>query len=126
MATQSTIPSIAPLLRWTARIWTVPVLILFLCNVMTPPQQGYLESMPKVEWIWFALWVVSIIALALAWRWEGVGGAVAVISSAAAILVRGFPLGRGLTAFYVAPGVLFLLSWALRRYEAGLLKNAPN
>jgi len=57
--------------------------------------------------------------MALAWRWEGLGGGITVASLAAFYLVQrlmtsSFPRGFALVAL-AAPGFLFLLCWLWAR-----------
>ncbi len=63
------------------------------------------------------------MGLATAWRWEGVGGAVAVVFALATlpVLLVHWPIGEGFPRYLVAPygvwaavaipGVLFLTCW---------------
>jgi hypothetical protein len=66
---------------------------------------------------------LSALGLALAWRWEGLGGAVAVVFSLAVLplLLIHWPIARDFPRYLVAPygtwlvvtvpGVLFMVYW---------------
>ncbi len=118
-------------LRRIARIWSVPLGIYALLalaqalwnlatvGVVDPHAvEGYgpAESLPPF------LMFLSILGLALAWRWEGWGGAIAVFFQLAAFLVllvtrpitQDFPrtvVPYAMSLVIGAPGVLFLVCW---------------
>jgi hypothetical protein len=73
-----------------------------------------------VLFIFFPLGVC--VGMAVAWRWEGLGGGLTVASLAAFYLIHrlassGFPRGSALMVM-AAPGFLFLLCWLWARRTA--------
>jgi len=63
-----------------------------------------------------SLLLIACIGLLLAWRWEGGGGAIAVICMLVRLFVRpGFPLWA--TLAILVPGILFLLTWFMTRHQ---------
>jgi hypothetical protein len=56
----------------------------------------------------------------LAWRWEALGGGIAVICIVIATILRPWVLAMVLAL--AAPGALYLLSWLLRREERPLTR----
>jgi len=109
----------ALIVRWIARIWSivsVGFVLLFLVGEILSPHASH-PSTPQ-EWAGLLLFPLgTCVGMALAWRWEGVGGCVTAGSLLAFyVLLRvvdgRFPRGPYF-ALVAAPGGLFLLSWAL-------------
>jgi hypothetical protein len=119
-------------IRWIARIWgtlIVAIALLMLIgyasswvtNGETDPYgaEGYppIENLPPL----FAL--LSVLGLIVAWRWEGLGGAISVVFSLAAlpVLLVHWPIAHDFPRYLVAPygtwmiiaipGLLFLICW---------------
>ncbi len=64
---------------------------------------------------------LSVLGLGIAWRWEGLGGAMAVIFHLATLATHCWalsprPYPYPVTVAVAPPGILFLVSWALSRY----------
>jgi hypothetical protein len=119
-------------IRWIARIWgallvaiTLLMLIGFAWNWVTmgraDPQA--VEDYPPIENLPPLFGLLSVLGLGLAWRWEGLGGAISVIFSLAAlpVLLIHWPITDDFPRYLVAPygtwmivaipGVLFLICW---------------
>ena len=62
-----------------------------------------------------SLRLTACAGLLLAWRWEALGGGIAVGCMLAATILR--PWVPGMALGLTLPGILFLLSWFLRRRE---------
>jgi hypothetical protein len=119
-------------IRWIARIWGTLILVIALFILIgsvwsqittgeTDPYaaEGYplIENLPPL----FAL--LSGLGLGLAWRWEGLGGAIAVIFNLAGlpVLLMHWPITRDFARYLIAPygiwiaiaipGILFLICW---------------
>jgi len=119
-------------IRWIARIWgtliiavTLLVLIGFAWSWVTtgkadPHAAGdypLIENLPPL----FGL--LSVLGLGVAWRWEGLGGTIAVIFTLAAlpVLLIHWPITHDFPRYLVAPygtwmiitipGILFLVCW---------------
>lgn len=126
-------------IRWIARIWgsVVIALTLFILTgyiwnwVTTGVADPYAaEDYPPIENLPPLFAVVSALGLGIAWRWEGIGGAIAVLFNLAGFLVLliHWPIAEGFPRYLVAPygvwmviavpGVLFLASWWRRRTQA--------
>lgn len=126
-------------IRWVARVWgtvivavTLMILIGYAWNLVTTGTgdpyavEGYppIENLPPL----FAL--LSAVGLALAWRWEGVGGAIALLFCLASlpVLLVHWPIARDFPSYLLAPygtwlmitipGVLFLICWQRSRKRA--------
>ena len=107
-------------LRLIARILSVLIIIFTLImavgHLVAP--DPYEVDYPPIENLLPALMVLSVLGLGIAWRWEGVGGAINLVFFLATIIldwvIRGelIPLG-GLLPLSVAiiPGILFLIVW---------------
>jgi hypothetical protein len=105
-------------LRWSARVLSilaVGVVLLFAFG------EGLnLSHFTAPQLVLFAFFPIGVcLGMALAWRWEGLGGGIAVASLAAFYLVdrltsSSFPRGFAFVAL-AAPGFLFLLCWLWAR-----------
>jgi len=104
-------------IRWSAR--TLSLLpIIFAAGEILFPHSDTSINVPLAEWVVAGLSFLAVIGLALAWRWEGFGGAVAisgvVVFNLAYRLVRGenFPaFGLVPLSMVLVPGALFMICW---------------
>jgi hypothetical protein len=115
MATHATT---ARVVRWLARVWSlasVTLVALFVIGEGFDPS----ELTPD-EWLGFAFFPFGIsLGMLLAWRREGLGGAITTGCLLAFYAVHRATAGsfpRGWAWFvFAAPGMLFLLCWLLAR-----------
>ena len=123
-------------MRWIARIWSiliVGVALLFLVGyawnwVTTGVADPHAAAdYPPIENWPPRLMFLSVLGLALAWRWEGWGGAIATLSQLVnlPLLLIHWPMAQDFPRYLVAPygvwmvmvvpAVLFLVcSWRSR------------
>lgn len=118
--------------RWVARIWGTLVFVVAVLTLV-----GYASSWirtgradphttkdyPPIENVPPLLMALAAFGSAIAWRWEGLGGAVTVVCQLACLplLFIHWPVGEnfprylvapyGLWIVFTVPGVLFLISW---------------
>jgi hypothetical protein len=113
-------------IRWIARGIGLLNGLLWLFQVLGISPENrcqYLESIPF--WIEVGLLITPMLGVIIAWRWEGIGGVVLVISAIAALTAPTIAYavaGRGLkfvscapVLFSVMPGLpgfLFLICWS--------------
>ena len=118
-------------IRWIARIWSVPIIVfalLFLVgsawNLATTgvADPHAVEGYPWTEALPPIFLLLSILGLGIAWRWEQLGGTIAVVCLLAVVallliqtpITRDFPLTAIpylLSLIIAIPGVLFLVCW---------------
>ncbi len=124
---------------WITRIWgallvicALFILIGYAWNWVTTgeadPHAG--TDYPPIENLPPLFSLLSILGLGVAWRWEGLGGAIAVIFSLATLplLLIHWPIAEGFPRYLVAPygvwmiitipGILFLVCWRQSRKRA--------
>lgn len=119
-------------IRWIARVWGT-LLIAFALLMLTGYAWNWVtsgeadpyavEDYPPIENVPPLFALMSVIGLGIAWRWEGLGGAIAVFFSLATlpILLIHWPIAQDFPRYLVAPygtwmmivipGVLFLICW---------------
>lgn len=123
-------------LRWIARIWGGLVFIVALLifagyawNWVTTgtADPHAVADYPPIENVPPLLMLVGAVGSAIAWRWEGLGGAITTISQLAAlpVLLIHWPIAEGFPRYLVAPygvwgavavpGILFLACWSRSR-----------
>jgi hypothetical protein len=119
-------------LRWIARVWGALVCLLALLvfagyawNWLTTGQADphTAANYPPIENVPPLLMFLGALGSGIAWRWEGLGGAITVVCQVACLpmLLIHWPITEGFPRYLVAPyglwliiaipGVLFLLSW---------------
>jgi hypothetical protein len=108
-------------LRRIARGWSLIVIgvaLLILVGHIVSSDPYAVENYPPVENLMPFSMFLSVLGLALAWRWEGLGGALNVAGFAANLVlfraIRGefLPWGVTLTlSLVLVPGILFLVCW---------------
>ena len=127
-------------IRWIARIWgtlIVAVTLLMLIGyawswVTTGVADPHaVEDYPPIENVPPLFALLSVLGLGIAWRWEGLGGAIAVVFSLAAlpVLLVHWPIAHDFPRYLVAPygtwtiitipGILFLVCWWRSRKIGG-------
>lgn len=132
-------------LRWTARIWGTLVLIIALFVFIGYASRFFqsgtadpyaTEDYPFIENLPPLFIFLSALGLGLAWRWEGWGGAIAVLFQLAnlPVLLIHWPIGEdfarylfapyGISVIVAIPGILFLIYWSQAR-KKGSLVNRP-
>ena len=118
-------------MRWIARIWSVPIIVfalLFLVgsawNLATTgvADPHAVEDYPPTEVLPPIFLLLSILGLGIAWRWERLGGTIAIVCLLAVValllfqrpITQDFPrlaLPYLLSLIVAIPGVLFLVCW---------------
>ena len=112
------------IIRKIAKVWSAfsigLIVLLFIGEIISPhPGDEPIQARERIELLFFAF---TIFGMAIAWRWEALGG---IISSASfVIFIVMLTINRGefidwrgsVMLFLVAiPGFLFLASWLLAR-----------
>ena len=126
-------------IRWIARIWGFPIIVYALLMfigyvwnwVTTGVADPYaVEDYPPIEALPPILMFLSVLGLGIAWRWEGLGGAITVVFNLAAlpVLLIHWPITHDFSRYPVAdygtwmiiaiPGILFLMCWWRSRKRA--------
>jgi len=122
-------------MRWIARIWSAPIIVFSLIMLIgyawnlvtigkadpyTVEGTSLIEALPPI------LMFLSVLGLGIAWRWERLGGTIALIFQLATSLLlliqRPFldDFYRAAIPFLMVmvvaiPGILFLLCWSRSR-----------
>ena len=100
-------------LRWIARIWSLPAIIFILGEFIFP--HGGDGHVPFVEWLSVGLLVTAVIGLAFAWRWEIFGSTVSLLALLGSFLLLGisretifWEVALLWFGFIAAPAIMFL------------------
>jgi len=123
------VPMAVTTLRTIAVIWTLAAIVDAILLVI-----GKGQTRDFKDWPILALWGVAIIGLVVAWKWNLVGGIIAIAFTALhdilAWIVNGSwqPGYMVMWAFIIPPAILFIIAWVLernarRKYEAELKKS---
>jgi hypothetical protein len=131
-------------IRSLARIWSSPIIIYSLIMfvgyswnwVTTGIADPYsVEDIPFIEALLPFMMFFSVIGLGIAWRWERLGGMLALGFQLTTLILLIFqrPSGKDfprstipylLSVVIIIPGILFLFSWWKSRGTAILPTNA--
>ena len=107
-------------IRRIARIWgTVVIAITLLSAILhAVVPDPYATDYPPVENLMPLLMCISVAGLGIAWRWEGLGGAINILFFIANLglywLIRGrfFSLEiLAILSLAIVPGILFMVYW---------------
>ncbi len=106
-------------IRWVARGSGVVLTALFCLFVVG---QGFpnLAAQPVEVVIEFAAIAMMISGFLVGWRWEGIGGGLALLGFllfCGVELIVNASLPGGAIPFFAIPGVLLLISYAISRDE---------
>ncbi|MCX5973544.1 MAG: hypothetical protein NTU59_02480 [Coprothermobacterota bacterium] len=113
------------ILRWIARIWSLVVLVVALLIVILPDRYA-VYPVPLSDWVLLSFYWIAILGLLIAWRWEALGGALAIAAvfgrSVAFYFIRGvwpFDLSSMsiLAVVFVLLGILYLVCWRMSRHH---------
>ena len=124
-------------IRWVARIWGSLIVVYVLLMLV-----GYgwnwvttgvadphaVEDVSLITYVGLAIMVLGALALSIAWRWEKLGGTIAVASQLAFFtlhLIEGpvkldphFVVPCLMSIIVAIPGILFLVCWWRSRKRA--------
>jgi hypothetical protein len=112
-------------IRWIARIWGTVIiafallmLIGYAWNWVTTGKADphAVEDYPPIENLIPITLGLSVLGLGIAWRWEGLGGAITIVFQLATLAVHHWllsprPYPYPLTITVATPGILFLVCW---------------
>jgi len=92
------------ILRWTSRVWSLLAFMLALMMALGQDPNAT-NTITALEFFMLSLWLVAILGLLLAWRFERLGALITIII---------MPVREGLYfLFYREWTINFLLIWAL-------------
>ena len=101
--------------RWVARIWSLAPILFALSEILFPhAEEGV--PVPWTDWLALSLAFISVIGLALAWRWERLGGWISIAALGIFLVLflitveRSFPMVLIFLAGIGVPAALFLIS----------------
>ena len=119
-------------IRWIARVWGTIILVIVLLiaigSLLNAGNPGAADpnavgDHPPIENLPPIFILLSAVGLGIAWRWEAVGGAIAVLFQLVMlpVLLIHWPLTQdtlfylvapyGISALVAIPGILFLVCW---------------
>jgi hypothetical protein len=115
-------------IRWIARIWSIAPIglaLLMFKDVLIDNTYANAGGLPPIEQLLILFANLSAVGLGIAWRWEGLGGAIDVVFQLAGLplVLIYFPIDKVVAPFMVgmisaAPGALFLVCWWRSRKRA--------
>lgn len=108
---------IGTILRWAARLTSVPVFGLLLTSLI--PAVASFGISAKDDRIIALGMCVAALGFLMAWRWPGIGGAMAAVGVGAMLSqAEGSILGDPFSIAFGLQAILFLISWALNSPSA--------
>jgi len=120
-------PSPVTVLRWLARAWSLMLLVRGLVQVVLPDKYA-VYPLPLTELIEMCFYGLALAGLLLAWRWEGIGGWLAIAGLTGHAIA--FSLFRQVwmvqltpLILYGVPAVLFIICWAAQGWQPHVVSN---
>lgn len=114
---------VSTIILWVARIsgtLSLAFLLLFVgaaivATITGGPDgiRGFNSTSEVILFIFFP--VSTIIGLALAWKWEGVGGMITVAGLIGLLIMRSDLTSNFLIVGLILPGIVYIIYWALSR-----------
>lgn len=106
---------------WTARITGTLILLFILFFLLAhifgddESGEGFRSTFEVITFVFFP--ITPVLGLILAYKWEGLGGMVTTLGMLGLFVMR----PELMRAFYVAiplvPGILYIIYWAMNRYN---------
>lgn len=109
------------IIRWVARIWTIPVVILALVAVLSPDQNGISDPDHWLSSFFLVMWGIAVLGLVIGWRWELAGGLITIVTlvmrDTLYIIMRGAWVENILFVWVplIPPAVMFLFAWRMEK-----------
>ena len=103
--------------RWTARIWSILVLIFAIVLLLTQLSADSGEAPTTLFWVLFGLWFFGVLGLVAGWRWEIAGAVIAITALISREMAVFYLSGEFLVGFWlvwlpiIPPAVLYILAW---------------
>jgi hypothetical protein len=116
------------IIRWIARIWTIPVVILALLAVLTSEQNTISDPEHWLSSFFLVMWGIAVLGLVIGWRWELAGGLITIVTlvmrDTLYIIMGGTWVENILFVWVplIPPAVLFLIAWRMEK-TSNIYKN---
>ena len=101
--------------RWVARVWSLGPILFVLAEILFPhTEEGVSE--PWTTWVTLSVVFISVVGLAIAWRWERLGGWISIDALAVFLVLFLITVERSFPAVLIfmvgigVPAALFLIS----------------
>jgi len=108
-------------IRFIARIWTIPVVILALVAVLTTDLNANADPSHWLSSFFLVMWGIAVLGLVIGWRWELAGGLITIVTlvmrDTLYIIMRGTWVENILFVWFplVPPAVMFLIAWRMEK-----------
>jgi hypothetical protein len=116
----------ANIIRWIARIWGTAILALILfflfANIFGTEQGGGIRDVKEAFVAIFS--IIALIGLAIALKWEGLGGLLTIVGLIGLFILRFDLLSNPYIVGGIAPpGILYLVYWYLTKKQVKTHEN---
>ena len=116
----------ANIIRWVARIWgtTILAFVLFFlfANIFGSEESGGIRDVKEA--ISAISGIIAIIGLAIALKWEGLGGLLTIIGLTGLFIVRFDLISNPYIIGGIAPpGILYLIYWYLTKGQTETIEK---
>ena len=116
----------ANIIRWIARIWgtTILAFVLFFlfANIFGSEESGGIRDVKEA--ISAISGIIAIIGLAIALKWEGLGGLLTIIGLTGLFIVRFDLISNPYIIGGIAPpGILYLIYWYLTKGQTETIEK---
>lgn len=122
--------TLTKVIRWIARILSVPPIILYLVFLIGHLLGGEEATAPITPGEMFglvaliALSSLMVVGLIIAWKWEGIGGIGIVVCAIMLFTIllividrNGLRVAALINVPFFVPGLIFLISWLVSKWD---------
>ena len=105
------------IIRWSARIWSILVLIFAIALLLSQLLAENSEGPTTLYWVLFGLWFFAVLGLVAGWRWEIAGAVIAITALISREMAVFYLSGEFLVGFWMVwlpilpPAILYILAW---------------
>lgn len=107
------------ILRWTLRvlsgIFIAFILFMFIGETFFPPESANSKPLSAESIIQLSIMGISVVGLALAWKWELTGGIISLVAFIALGFINTSVWHPSLLLIYPATAISFIVLWAISR-----------
>ena len=114
-------------LLWTARIWSAITLVFMIFMVGAhivesisgeSGDTGFDSTKELISFYMFP--ILSTVGLAIAWKWEGLGGLITILAMIVFHIIRPDLLFNPMIDGLMFPSILFLIYWFISRKQKNM------
>ncbi len=118
------------IIRWTARILALLIIILILVMLIGESigSSSHKINLSSRDFLLLSLWGITLIGLGIGFWREGLGGLISLVSTLSHIIILSSEGVGNLKSFYIflVPSILYLMYWYFNKTIKAKANSAAN